>query len=129
VLPEIEDADAEKVTRLARFGGIGTEPAAMQVREALYRPFAARKQVAAYAGLTPSPYASGDRQRDQGISKVGNPFLRKSRTRSGGCAPEDDLRYEVPLRAGRRCVGRAGVGVWPELEGVCCRRQRWVPLP
>src|SRR3954452_3007220 len=45
---------------------------------ALYRPFANRKEVAAYAGLTPSPYASGDRHRDQGISKVGNPLLRKA---------------------------------------------------
>ena len=34
--------------------------------------------VAAYAGLTPSPYASGDRHREQGISKAGNPLLRKS---------------------------------------------------
>jgi transposase len=48
------------------------------VREALYRPFAHRKEVAAYAGLTPSPYASGDRHRDQGISKAGNPLLRKA---------------------------------------------------
>jgi transposase len=34
--------------------------------------------VAAYAGLTPNPYASGDRHRDQGISKAGNPLLRKA---------------------------------------------------
>ena len=58
--PEKEDADAEKVTRLARLDGIGTELATVLVREALYRPFATRKQVAAYAGLTPSPYASAD---------------------------------------------------------------------
>ena len=35
--PAIEDADAEKVTRLARLGGIGTELATVLVREALYR--------------------------------------------------------------------------------------------
>ena len=73
-----DDADAGKVALLARLGGIGTELATVLVREALYRPFANRKEVAAYAGLTPSPFASGDRQREQGISKAGNPLLRKS---------------------------------------------------
>jgi len=76
--PAAEDVDAEKVARLAQLGGIGTELASVLVREALYRPFANRKEVAAYAGLTPSPYASGDRHRDQGISKTGNPLLRKA---------------------------------------------------
>jgi transposase len=76
--PAVEDVDAEKVARLAQLRGIGTELASVLVREALYRPFANRKEVAAYAGLTPSPYASGDRHRDQGISKTGNPLLRKA---------------------------------------------------
>src|SRR3954470_5545768 len=76
--PAAEDADAAMVAQLARLGGIGPELATVLVREALYRPFTNRKEVAAYAGLTPSPYASGDRHRDQGISKAGNPLLRKS---------------------------------------------------
>jgi transposase len=76
--PAADDAVVAKVALLARLGGIGTELATVLVREALYRPFANRKEVAAYAGLTPSPFASGDRHRDQGISKAGNPLLRKS---------------------------------------------------
>jgi transposase len=76
--PAAEDVDAEKVQLLVKLGGIGTELASVLVREGLYRPFKNRKEVAAYAGLTPSPYASGDRHRDQGISKAGNPLLRKS---------------------------------------------------
>ncbi len=76
--PAANDADAAKVALLAKLGGIGTELATVLVREALYRPFANRKEVAAYAGLTPSPFASGDRHREQGISKAGNPLLRKS---------------------------------------------------
>jgi transposase len=76
--PAAGDADAAKVTLLARLGGIGTELATVLVREALFRPFANRKEVAGYAGLTPSPFASGDRHREQGISKAGNPLLRKS---------------------------------------------------
>lgn len=76
--PAPEDADAGKVALLSRLGGIGTELATVLVREGLHRPFANRREVAAYAGLTPSPFASGDRHRDQGISKAGNPLLRKS---------------------------------------------------
>lgn len=76
--PAANDVDAMKVAQLARLGGIGTELATVLVREALYRPFTNRREVAAYAGLTPSPYASGDKHRDQGISKAGNPLLRKS---------------------------------------------------
>jgi len=76
--PAAEDVDAAKVAQLSKLGGIGPELATVLVREALYRSFTNRKEVAAYAGLTPSPYASGDRHRDQGISKAGNPLLRKA---------------------------------------------------
>jgi transposase len=76
--PAAGDADAAMVGVLSRLGGIGTELATVLVREALHRPFANRREVAAYAGLTPSPYDSGDRHRDQGISKAGNPLLRKA---------------------------------------------------
>ena len=42
-----------------------------------YRDFANRRQVASYAGMTPSPYDSGSKNRDQGISKAGNALVRK----------------------------------------------------
>jgi transposase len=77
-VPAAGDADAAKIAVLAKLGGIGTELASVLVREGLHRPFANRREVAAYAGLTPSPHASGDRHRDQGISKAGNPLLRKA---------------------------------------------------
>ena len=76
--PAVDDADAAKVALLARLGGIGNELATVLVREGLFRSFANRKEVAAYAGLTPMPFASGDRHREQGISKAGNPLLRKA---------------------------------------------------
>jgi transposase len=77
-VPAADDADAAKVVQLAKLGGIGTELATVLVREALHRSFTHRREVAASAGLTPSPYASGERHRDQGISKAGNPLLRKA---------------------------------------------------
>jgi transposase len=104
--PAAEDVDAQKVAQLARLGGIGTELATVLVREALYRPFANRKEVAAYAGLTPSPYASGDRQRDQGISKAGNPLLRKSMIELAWLW----LRYQPGSGLARWFVERVGAG-------------------
>jgi transposase len=76
--PTADDADATKVALLAKLGGIGNELATVLVREGLFRSFANRKEVAAYAGLTPMPFASGERHREQGISKAGNPLLRKA---------------------------------------------------
>jgi transposase len=35
-----------------------------------------RRQVAAYAGLAPTPWQSGSVDREQGVSKAGNPRLR-----------------------------------------------------
>jgi len=102
--PAAEDVDAEKVARLAQLGGIGTELASVLVREALYRPFANRKEVAAYAGLTPSPYASGDRHRDQGISKTGNPLLRKAMIELAWLW----LRYQPDSRLARWFAERVG---------------------
>jgi len=102
--PATEDIDAETVARLAKLGGIGTELATVLVREALYRPFANRKEVAAYAGLTPSPYASGDRHRDQGISKAGNPLLRKSMIELAWLW----LRYQPGSRLARWFAERVG---------------------
>jgi len=41
-----------------------------------WRRFQNAKQVGASAGLTPTPYASGKSEREQGVSKVGNRWVR-----------------------------------------------------
>ncbi len=41
-----------------------------------WRQFANRQEVGALAGLTPTPYQSGDRQREQGITRAGNRLVR-----------------------------------------------------
>jgi transposase len=61
---------------LMKLRGIGPEFAAVLWLEGLFRRFANRRQLAAYAGLAPSPWKSGGADRDQGISKSGNPRLR-----------------------------------------------------
>lgn len=61
---------------LLNLKGIGPQFAAVIWSEGLSRHFDNRRQVAAYAGLAPTPWQSGKVDRDQGVSKSGNPRLR-----------------------------------------------------
>jgi transposase len=56
--------------------GIGPQFAAILYAEGLFRHFDNRRQLAAYAGLVPTPWRSGSIDREQGVSKAGNPRLR-----------------------------------------------------
>jgi transposase len=58
--------------------GIGPEFAATLWSEGLFRHFDNRRQVASYAGLAPTPWQSGSVDREQGVSKAGNPRLRST---------------------------------------------------
>src|SRR6201987_5781835 len=46
-------------------------------RDTAARPFASRRQLGSYLGLTPSAYDSGSTTRCQGISKAGNSWARR----------------------------------------------------
>ena len=63
---------------LVRLRGIGPEIASVLCGEMFHRDFVNRREVASYAGLAPSPWQSGTIDIDQGISKAGNPRLRKT---------------------------------------------------
>ena len=73
---EAKSATPTPAATLLDIKGIGPEFAAILWTEAFYRNFANRKQVAAYAGLAPTPWQSGSVNREQGVSKAGNPRLR-----------------------------------------------------
>jgi transposase len=66
------------VTMLLAVKGIGEEFAAVLWLEAFCRSFSNRRQVAAYAGLAATPWRSGSIVQEQGVSKAGNPRLRKT---------------------------------------------------
>jgi transposase len=61
---------------LLQLRGIGAEFAASLWLEGLFRHFDNRRQLASYAGLAPTPWQSGSVDREQGVSKAGNPRLR-----------------------------------------------------
>jgi transposase len=71
-----EPAGTDAPVALLRLRGVGPEFAGVLWSECLYRHFGNRRQVAAYAGLAPTPWQSGAVDREQGVSKAGNPRLR-----------------------------------------------------
>jgi transposase len=72
-----ETVDVEKIRRLLDLKAIGPMSATLFVREFFgWRKIKNRRELASLAGLAPTPYASGDSQREQGISKAGNRRLR-----------------------------------------------------
>ncbi len=90
LMEQIKAVEAERDALLAREHAVALAPAAMLLdikgigpefagilwAEGLFRHFANRRQVAAYAGLAPTPWQSGSVAREQGVSKAGNPRLR-----------------------------------------------------
>ena len=90
LMEQIKAVEAERDALLAREHAVALAPAAMLLdikgigpefagifwAEGLFRHFANRRQVAAYAGLAPTPWQSGSVDREQGVSKAGNPRLR-----------------------------------------------------
>jgi transposase len=80
LLAQVEDGRLSSapvpISMLMGLKGVGPEFAAVLWSEGLYRQFSNRRQVAAYAGLAPTPWQSGTIDREQGVSKAGNPRLR-----------------------------------------------------
>ena len=67
---------AQRRNLLLRLKGLGPVFATTLTNEAFYKDFRNRREVASYFGLTPSPWRSGGIDREQGISKAGNPRAR-----------------------------------------------------
>ena len=78
---DMADAQGPVVERkrqmLVALQGVGGTSAAILAREVFARPFASRRQLGSYLGLTPSAYDSGSMTRCQGISKAGNSWARR----------------------------------------------------
>ena len=66
----------ERSELLLRLKCLGPAFATTLTHEVFYKNFRNRREVGSYFGLTPSPWQSGGTNRDQGISKAGNPRAR-----------------------------------------------------
>jgi transposase len=96
-----------KVRQLLRLRAIGPSGAWVYVNEFFgWRRFRNRKEVGAAAGLTPTPYQSGDESREQGISKAGSRHIRAVAIEMAWCW----LRYQPRSRLSRWYQARFGRG-------------------
>jgi transposase len=77
LIKEWEGPEAEKIRQLLQLRAIGVNSAWLFVLEFFaWRKLSNRRQVGCLAGLTPTPYQSGQLSRDQGISKAGQKLVR-----------------------------------------------------
>lgn len=76
---EVEKPDRlqRRIQALAGLFGVGVETATVLVHEVLSRRFKGRRALGAFVGLTGTPYDSGGSKTEQGISKNGNPEVRR----------------------------------------------------
>jgi transposase len=97
----------DKVRQLLRLRAIGPSGAWVYVNEFFgWRRFRNRKEVGAAAGLTPTPYQSGNASREQGISKAGSRHIRAVAIEMAWCW----LRYQPRSRLSRWYQARFGSG-------------------
>lgn len=71
------DRTVLKIQMLASLFGLGLATATGMGREIFCRSFRDRKAVASFVGFTGTPFSSGGTEREQGISKNGNPRMRR----------------------------------------------------
>lgn len=77
LLKEAEDKATECARKLLKMRAIGENAAWLFSTEFFaWREFQNRRQVGGLAGLTGTPYQSGSTNREQGISKAGNRWIR-----------------------------------------------------
>lgn len=79
-IKRIQDQETKSVARVKQMlgiRGIGIETAWLLEKEFFgWRQFRNKKEVASLSGLSPTPYSSGESNREQGISKAGNRRVR-----------------------------------------------------
>ena len=74
---ETPDLAAQQIQALALLYGLGLGTATDLAHEVFCRSFRHRQAIASFVGLTGTPFNSGGSEREQGISKSGNPRVRR----------------------------------------------------
>ena len=103
---------------LQRLKGVGPEAAMTLWSEGLFRHFDNRRQLAAFAGLAPTPWQSGTIAREQGVSKSGNARIRAPWFSSAG--------FGSAISPHQRCRhGSQNVSAKPAGEASSSSSWRW----
>jgi transposase len=127
------DSMCEMVRNLMDLRALGPASAWLFVHEVFgWRQIKNRRQLASLIGLTPTPYDSGQTQRDQGISKAGNRRVRAMAIEIAWIwlryQPESQLSrwYQKRFGAGSKRQRRIGIvalarklmiAIWKYLNG------------
>jgi transposase len=74
---ETPDLAAQQIRALVILYGLGLGTATDLAREVFCRSFRHRQALASFVGLSGTPFNSGGSEREQGISKSGNPRVRR----------------------------------------------------
>jgi transposase len=97
------DEKVEKVRQLMRLRGLAYNSSWLFVMEFFgWRNFTNRRQVGSLAGLTPTPFDSGDMDRELGIDKSGNPRVRTMAIEIAWCWLRFQPQSELSLWFQRR---------------------------
>lgn len=99
-------AALKKVLALKTLKGVARSAWTLGMEFFGWRAFRNGKQVGGAAGLTPTPYSSGDSEREQGIGKAGNKRVRTLMVELGWCW----LRYQPKSKITRWFQKRFGPG-------------------
>nr|VFK69145.1 MAG: transposase [Candidatus Kentron sp. UNK]VFK73824.1 MAG: transposase [Candidatus Kentron sp. UNK] len=106
-IEEEETKAMKQIITLMQLRGVGPQSSWILVMEFfVWRKFKNRRELAACAGLTPTPYDSGSSQREQGISKAGSRRVRSLMVELAWLW----LRYQPNSKLSRWFHSRFGVG-------------------
>jgi transposase len=102
-----ETPQGDQVRLLLKLKGIGENGAWLLVREFFgWRQIRNRRELGSLAGLTPTPYNSGESRREQGISKAGNRRVRWIMVELAWCWLRHQPHSELSLWYHRRFGGK-----------------------
>ena len=94
----------QAVQLLLKLRSLGPETTSCLWLECFYREFASRRHLAAYGGLAGTPFQSGTISREQGITRSGNPRVRRAMIELAW----QWLRYQPDSELSRWFVERVG---------------------
>ena len=102
-----DDRISQQIEKLKKLKSIGPVSSRQLILEYFgWRKFSNVKEVGAAAGLTPTPYSSGNSQIEQGISKAGNYRVRKVMIELGWLW----LRYQLNSKLSQWFIKRFAFG-------------------
>ena len=130
---EPEDEATKKIAQLMLLYGIGMQSSWLFVHEMFgWREFKNGREVGSYAGLTGTPYDSGESEREQGISKAGNRRVRDMIVEIGWCwlryQPESKLSIWYQLRYGGASKRMRRIGIVALSRKLLVQLWRYVEL-